>query len=104
MQNDVAADDVLLQRLSDPLEGEKKRFRVMAMIANQTVRINEEVRRFLEEKISKKGVMQLDRSNPEVEYIFMTRSEGFGQFVLRLTKHANYEKTLERGELYPELA
>lgn len=82
----------------------ESRFRVRASIENQFVAIDNNLLRNIEEKISRLSRLILDRSLPDVEILFTTRREGFGLVGLRFTRRSNYEKTLEKGELYPELA
>jgi len=58
----------------------------------------------LEHKISQVNQLVVNRTLPQTEFWFLTRREGFGLFGMRITKRPNYEKTLEKGELYPEFA
>ncbi len=104
MVKQVANDSRLTPILRNPLMGQRAKFRVMAMSENQTVKMDNNLRKRLEENISRGNYLSLNRSLPDVEFLFSTRREGFGLFGLRFTKRPNYEKTLEKGELYPELA
>jgi len=104
MVKQVAKDSRLTPILRNPLAGKRARFRIMAMSENQAVKMDNNLRLRLEDNIIQGKYLTLDRSLPDVEFLFSTRREGFGLFGLRLTKRPNYEKTLEKGELYPELA
>lgn len=104
MIRQVVKDSRLVPILRNPLRGKRAKFRVMAMSENQTVKMDNNLRVRLEENISRGNYLSLNRSLPDVEFLFSTRREGFGLFGLRFTKRPNYEKTLEKGELYPELA
>jgi len=104
MVKQVAKDIRLVPIIRNPLMGKKAKFRVMAMSENQAVKMDNDLRIRLEKNISEGKYLSIDRSLPDIEFLFSTRSEGFGLFGLRFTKRPNYEKTLEKGELYPELA
>lgn len=85
--------------------GKKLKFRVRATVENQFVSIDKNLLRNLEEKIvSSTPNLRVDRSLPDVEILISVRSEGFGLVGIRFSKRPNYEKTLAKGELYPELA
>ncbi len=76
----------------------------MASIENQFVSIPVDMLGKLEKKIAQSKQLVVNRSRPDIEFQFFLRREGFGVFGLRLTRHTSYEKILEKGELYPELA
>lgn len=91
--------------LEDLVSKNKNNFRIMATIDNRFVKMDNSVREKLENNILKiNSRLKLDRTNPDVEFIFINRREGYGFLGFRLTRHTSYEKTLEKGELYPELA
>lgn len=79
-------------------------FRVMATIENQFVSMDKNLLGKLESIISQEKGLILNRSKPDIEFLFAVRREGYGLFGLRLTRHTSYEKILEKGEIYPELA
>jgi len=81
-----------------------KNFRVVASQENQIVSIDKQLLGKIETLLSKKLGLKVNRALPDVEIWFLTRSEGFGLVGLRITKTPNYEKTLHKGELRPELA
>lgn len=81
------------------------KFRIRASIKNQFVAIDKNVLRNLEEKITQATRnLIVDRSLPDIEFLITIRSEGFGLVGIQFTNRPNYEKTLKKGELYPELA
>ena len=83
----------------------KYKFRVRASVKNQFVAIDKNVLRNVEERIAQLSEnLELDRSLPDIEFLIAIRSEGFGLLGIQFTRRSNYEKTLEKGELYPELA
>ena len=89
----------------DLISKNKNKFRIMATIDNQFVKMDNMLRERLENSILKSNPkLKLDRTNPDIEFIFINRREGYGFLGFRLTRHTSYEKTLEKGELYPELA
>ena len=71
---------------------------------DRIVPIDRNVLKKLEDKISRNTQLSVNRSLPQYEFWFLIRREGFGLFGVRITKRPNYEKTLEKGELYPEFA
>ena len=97
-------DRNIISSVTNSLPKKQLTFRVMATVENQFAGMDKALKEKLEQKIARRKMLTLDRSNPDIEFLFVTRSEGFGIFGLRLTSHTSYEKTLEKGELYPELA
>jgi predicted RNA methylase len=79
-------------------------FRVVVSREGRLVRANEGMRVQLEAQISRHTGQNIDRISPTDEFWILTRREGCGFFAWRLTRHRSYEKTLQRGELRPELA
>ena len=82
----------------------KKSFRVIFSLANEPVAVNKDLLAKLEQKISLQYKVEVDRTSPEMEFWFLYRSEGYGFFGLRLTRHPDYKKILQKGQLRPELA
>lgn len=97
--NDPGLENVISKSIS------KKRttFRIIAK-DEQMVSVDKNILTNLERKLSRINNLVVDRTLPQIEFWFMIRREGYGLFGLRLTKRPNYEKTLEKGELYPEFA
>lgn len=79
-------------------------FRIMASKENQTVSINREILARLESFFSHKLSLRVNRSKPDVEVWFLTRSEGYGFVGIRIMHTSHSEKNLQRGELKSELA
>lgn len=79
-------------------------FRVVTFEENQAVAIEPRLMVEMERLIIRSFGLRPNRSKPDIQFWFLTRSEGLGLFGARLTQHPDYGKTLERGELRPELA
>lgn len=83
---------------------QKRTFRLIFSEENQLTSIRRSLWLDLEKLFSEKTGLAVDRSLPDVEIWFLSRSEGYGLAGLRLTKRLAGEKSLGRGELKPELA
>ena len=103
MVQTVQADGQLLRRLTPFLPGKVKTYRFVASHGNQFVSIPQRSRTGLERLLLGNTRLKPDHSNPDVEFWLLARREGFGFVGMRITRHTAYEKTLERGELRPEL-
>jgi precorrin-6B methylase 2 len=79
-------------------------FRVITSIANQLVQIDKDLMQRLEQRISIKTGLKPNRAKPDFEFWLIKRSEGYGFFSFRLSRHKAYDKILQKGELRPELA
>ena len=79
-------------------------FRIITSQENQLVSVDKQLVANLEENIRKNFGLKLNRSLPQVEFWFLSRREGYGFFGMRLMRHQDYAKSLEKGELRPELA
>lgn len=79
-------------------------FRIVAVTNNELSKVDKELILSAEKLFSDKFRIQVDKSKPDIEFWFMTRSEGIGIVGLRITKTPNYEKMLYKGELRPEMA
>lgn len=84
-------------------KGNKKTFRIITSHENQLVAVSPKLKLSLELKILKNKKATLDRSEPDIEFWFLYRSEGVGLFMVRLTDNVT-NKQLNKGELRPELA
>lgn len=104
MLKQAIGDKRLTPNIHDLLPSKTTAFRIMATIENQFVAIDRNLQEKLESIISQNKTLILNRSKPDVEFLFVARREGYGLFGLRLTRHTSYEKILEKGEIYPELA
>jgi len=79
-------------------------FRVRASVKNQFVSMDENLLVQFEDLIMRNNRnLVLDRRGAEIEFSINIRSEGFGLLGILFTQRPNYEKTLDKGELYPEL-
>jgi tRNA (guanine6-N2)-methyltransferase len=102
---DLIKDQSLGKIIKKHYSGKKLKFRIRATVKNQFVSIDKNLLRNLEEKIvSAVPNLRVDRSLPDIEILISVRSEGFGLVGIQFSKRPNYEKTLAKGELYPELA
>jgi hypothetical protein len=78
-------------------------FRIMAARENQTESVDGDLLRKSEKFFSYRLGLKINRSQPDLEVWFLTRSEGYGLLGVRLTRTQNSEKNLRKGELRPEL-
>lgn len=90
-------------RFNAKLPNNVKTFRVIASKENQHVPVNTRLMLNMENLISRNFHLRPNRSNPQIQFWFLTRSEGYGFFGMRLTKHQDYADILQKGELRPEL-
>lgn len=98
-------DKNLTKVIRENFSKHEMKFRIRASIKNQFVAIDKNLLRTLEEKITRSvRNLRVDRSLPDIEFLITIRSEGFGLAGAQFTSRPNYEKTLEKGELYPELS
>ena len=98
------AGDHRLKIRNLPKQKQSRTFRVIVSMANQLVPIEKALMQQLEYRISAQTKLHPDRSKPDYEFWLLQRSEGYGFFSVRVSQHRAYEKTLQRGELRPELA
>lgn len=100
----VIRDSEFERIISTAIPQKRATFRVIISKENEFVKIHNDILKKIEEKITQATDWPVNRANPDYEFWFILRREGLGLFGLRLTKRPNYEKILEKGELYPELA
>lgn len=79
-------------------------FRIITSVANRLVQIDDSVMEMLEQRIAGYTKLRINRAKPDFEFWLSQRTEGFGFFALRLSYHKAYDKSLQKGELRPELA
>ncbi|MDD3679290.1 MAG: RsmD family RNA methyltransferase [Candidatus Shapirobacteria bacterium] len=80
------------------------RFRVIASRENQVIALDKRLLSKIETVLSRRLMLKVNRKLPDIEVWFLTRREGYAFIGLRITKTPNYEKSLYKGELRPELA
>ncbi len=82
----------------------KRSFKILAIDKNQPVSINYNIISRLEHKISNNIGAFVNKRKPDLEFIFLRRTEGLMLFMLKLTYNRITERSLQKGELRPELA
>jgi tRNA (guanine6-N2)-methyltransferase len=97
-------EDVHLNLESPVKFAPRSTFRIVTSLANQLVPLDNGVMQKLERRVTEKLGIQPHRSKPDFEFWLAQRSEGHGFFALRLSHHQAYDKSLQKGELRPELA
>ncbi|QQS38395.1 hypothetical protein IPM62_03345 [Candidatus Woesebacteria bacterium] len=101
----MLSDDNIFSDLKNHFPHRTRRFRIRAAIKNQHVSLDKNIVKKLEHKItSLQSNFVVDRSLVDLEILITIRSEGFALVGVQFTGRPNYEKTLSKGELYPELA
>jgi tRNA G10 N-methylase Trm11 len=81
-----------------------KTFRVVVSSENRLVQVADGLKNKIEKLISSQSNLLLDKRNPDAEFWITRLNDGFCCFMKRLSRHAAYEKTLNKGELHPEIA
>jgi len=99
----ISGPEIISNVPKSALKGVKS-FRVIASRENQLISVDKQILQKVEGLLEKKLKLEVNRTLPDVEVWFLTRKEGYGFIGLRMTKTPNYEKTLQKGELRPELA
>lgn len=100
---DVIKDKAMMRDIHTAFAGKRYTIRIRALVENQFVGVDKELQKKVENMLTGQGNFTVDRSLPDLELWVSMRKEGFTLFGIRFTKRANYEKTLAKGELYPEL-
>jgi precorrin-6B methylase 2 len=99
----VVEDRGLSLKLPVPF-GPRNTFRVITSVANQLVQLDGGLMQQLERRINERTRLRPNRAKPDFEFWLYLRSEGHGFFAFRLSYHRAYDKSLQKGELRPELA
>jgi tRNA G10 N-methylase Trm11 len=98
-------DKTLSETLNKHFAQRRLKFRIRTTYKNQFIAVNKDFMKNLEDKISTiSRNLKADRNLPDIELMINIRTEGFALAGMQFTKKPNYEKTLEKGELNPELA
>ncbi len=103
----VSLEDMATEVVNDRawhVEPPRGTFRVIASLANQLVPLDSKIMEALEKRVAEKTKLRPNRSKPDHEFWLLERSEGYGFFALRVSHHKAYDKSLQKGELRPELA
>lgn len=79
-------------------------FRVRFSRENKFEKVDNAVMSLAQAHVMARSRLTLDRLNPSTEIWYIIRSEGVGFYCQLLNKREATEKTLNRGELRPELA
>lgn len=104
MMRSLLEDPRSIGKLSQGLLLNKFSFRVITSKENQLVSVSKQLLEQVEHLFATRWHLRVDRSQPDIEVWFLWRNESYGFVGLRLTRTPNYEKTLHKGELRPELA
>lgn len=104
MVKEAIRDSRIMPVILSSVPKKRTRFRIMATEENQFVAMDKNLKDRLEHLIGQHKNFIVDRAYPDIEFLFVVRREGYGLLGLRLTRHTSYEKILEKGEIYPELA
>ena len=99
MANKIRIPDQLIPEIS---KQHYKTFRLRFSQANVFTSVNKNVMTNVEKQISQATGMKPDRLGGDTEFWFLTRTDGYACFALRMTKKQSTEKYLEKGELRPE--
>ncbi len=78
-------------------------FRVRFSRENQFCSVDKGVMDAAEHHIAAQTALVPDRLDPDIEFWYMIRREGYSFFTVRLTKKQSTEKYLKQGELRPEI-
>ncbi len=81
-----------------------KNFRIVISKENALTKIDNHYLIKIENYFSVLLKLKIHRANPDLEIWIIIRSEGFTFIGIRISKHANYEKVLHKGELHPQIA
>ncbi len=99
MANKIRIPDVHVHEIA---RQRYKTFRLRFSTANVFTSVNKNVMANVEKQISMQTGMRPDRLGGDTEFWFLTRTDGYACFALRMTKKQSTEKYLEKGELRPE--
>ena len=100
----LLSDRALTIKTALPAGDQSSTFRVITSLANQLVPLDERIMRELENRITAQTGLSPNRSKPDYEIWLLQRTEGYGFFSVRMSRHKAYDKLLQKGELRPELA
>ena len=104
MVMEVHKDHDTYKELKKNLPVNRKLFKIVTSLENQTVSINRDALKKLESKIQHNTDLRLNIKNSNLELWFLLRREGKGFFGIRITYPYGAEKQRAKGELRRELA
>ena len=78
-------------------------FKIIFSDQNLFAHMNKFLTEKLEQKICLDTGLSVDRQQGQTEIWLLARREKYGVIGLRITRHGDYEKILQKGELRPEL-
>ena len=99
MANKIRIPDTMIPEI---MKQHYKTFRLRFSAANVFTSVNKNLMANVEHQISAQTGLKPDRLGGDTEFWFLTRSDGYACFALRMTKKQSTEKYLEKGELRPE--
>lgn len=79
-------------------------FRLVCMVQGELVPVPARLMQAAEDAITTAFGLVSNRARPDVEFWINYRKEGMGFFMLRVTRHSDFQKSLKKGELRPDLA
>lgn len=100
----VAREGIRLPRRFHEIIRGKRSFKVFTAIENRTVSVDKSLLQKVEHQIKKVSGLRLYIPQPDLEFWFIARREGFGLFGLRLTRVRRENRGRGRGELKIEVA
>ena len=92
--------EVIMSHLPSDASSFRAMFMMEGLLAHTGIKTMAKVEDFL----AKSSGLSVKRARPDVEFWFLYRSEGIGFLLMRLTKHKDYAKELNPGELRPDIA
>ena len=100
-----ATNDPNIQKgLRDYYAEKKVSLRIIVSFDNQMVSPDKNILTKLENRILENTNLRIERSLPDSEIWFVIRHQGDAYMGIRITRHGNYEKILQKGQLRPEIA
>lgn len=102
--NQATQDRALVRMLTQYTKGKSRSVRVMFYEDNEGVNIPTPIRENIEKYIAKERTLWINRRIADIEVWFTTRSNNTGFIGIRLTSFPTGEKSLEPGQLKPQLA
>ncbi len=97
-------DKNVFYHLGKKIPKNNKSFRIVISVGNIMISPDKNMLYKLENKITDSISLRVDRAIPDIElWYFLRREVSDAYFGIRLTRHTEYSKILQKGELHPEL-